>query len=104
MSELEHELSYMMALIGLDVPEREYRFHKVRRWRFDFAFPDRMIAVEVEGGVWSRGRHTRPGGFEADCEKYNEAALLGWRIFRVTSAMVKDGRALDIVERALTQA
>lgn len=102
MSELEHELSYMMALTGLPVPEREHRFHPTRRWRFDFAWPDHLIACEVEGATWSGGRHTRGAGFEADCEKYNEACLLGWRVLKVTGAMVRDGRALDVVERALT--
>jgi hypothetical protein len=103
MSQLEHELSYMMALIGLPVPEREYRFHPTRRWRFDFAWPDHLIACEVEGGTWAGGRHTRGAGFERDCEKYNEACLLNWRVFRVTGAMVRDGRALDVLEKALIE-
>jgi hypothetical protein len=60
----------------------EYRFHNERRWRFDYAWPAIMLAMEVEGGVWTRGRHTRSGGFLADMEKYNSAAALGWRIIR----------------------
>ena len=70
-------------------------------WRFDMAWPRLMLAVEVEGGIWARGRHVRGKGFEADCEKYNEAALAGWRVLRVTGAMVQDGRALQYVERGI---
>lgn len=62
----------------------EYRFYDKRRWRFDFAIPSRKIAIEIEGGVWTNGRHTRGKGYIGDMEKYNFAALLGWRILRFT--------------------
>lgn len=78
---------------------REYRFHPQRRWRLDFAWPERKVALEVEGGTWINGRHNRGSSFEADCEKYNEAAILGWRVIRVTGSMVEDGRALSFVQR-----
>ena len=61
---------------------REHSFHWVRRWRFDYACPAQMIAVEIEGGVWTGGRHTRGKGFLGDMEKYNEATAMGWRVFR----------------------
>lgn len=63
---------------------KEYRFYKARKWRFDYALPLYKIAIEVEGGVWTQGRHTRPQGFLSDMQKYNTAALLGWRVFRTT--------------------
>ncbi len=69
---------------GLPRPEREWKFDTKRRWRFDYAWPQQMIALEVEGGVWSGGRHTRGAGFLKDMEKYNRAAVLGWRLLRVT--------------------
>lgn len=75
---------------------REYKFHPVRKWRFDFAFAD-MVAVEIEGGIWTRGRHTRGSGFIKDCEKYNTAAALGWRVFRFPSGMVEDGSAIQFL-------
>lgn len=62
----------------------EHRFHPKRRWRFDFAWPAYRIAVEVEGGVYSKGRHTRAKGYSEDCTKYNEAAIYGWRVLRLT--------------------
>lgn len=72
---------------------RELCFHPKRRWRFDFAIPDRMIAIEIEGGA--NGRHQRIGGFIRDCYKYNAAAKLGWRVFRYTTAMVMSGEAIN---------
>ena len=81
------------------VPEREYYFHPKRKFRFDFAFPAHKLAVEVEGGMY--GRHQRVGGFEGDCLKYGEAAILGWRVIRVTTRMVMSGAAIDMTLRAL---
>lgn len=72
----------------LPQPEREYVFAPPRRWRFDFVWPAARLAVEVEGGVWSGGRHTRPAGFEADVEKYNTATVEGWRVLRCTAKML----------------
>lgn len=100
-SELEAQMELQIRAAGLPEPVTELRFCDGRRWRFDFCWPGPMVALECEGGTWSRGRHTRPQGFEGDCEKYSEAALLGWRVIRATTAMVEDGRALDLVRRAL---
>jgi hypothetical protein len=77
-------------------PEREFYFSKPRKWRFDFAFPEQKIAIEVEGGTWQAGRHNRGKGFEADCRKYSHAALLGWRVMRFTTDMVISGEAIDL--------
>ena len=62
----------------------EHRFHATRKWRFDYAVPSLRIALEVEGGVWTGGRHTSGAGFLRDIEKYNEAALNGWLVLRCT--------------------
>lgn len=72
-----------------------------RRWRFDFAWPDRRLAVECEGGTHSGGRHVRGEGFAADAEKYNAAALQGWTVLRFTGAQVESGYAVETIERAL---
>ena len=90
------------AAAGLPAATTEYRFHPVRLWRFDFAWPDRLIALEVDGGGWVNGRHSRGAGIEKDCEKFNTACALGWRVLRVTPAMVRDGRALAAIEAAMT--
>jgi very-short-patch-repair endonuclease len=75
---------YWKAIKG-QTYEREVQFQKGRKWRFDFAWPDIKVAVEVEGGVWmARGGHTTGSGYTGNCEKYNEALLDGWRVFRLT--------------------
>ena len=99
-SRLEATLALHLRSAGLD-PEREYRFHATRRWRFDFAFPAQKIAIECEGGTYSGGRHTRGAGFAADCEKYNQAALDGWRLLRFDGRMIQSGEALAQIEPAL---
>lgn len=84
---------------GLEV-EAEYRFHPVREWRFDYAIPRAKVAIEVEGGVWNHGRHTRPEGYLRDLEKYNEAAACGWLLIRTTPAELLTVRTLRLVARA----
>lgn len=64
---------------------KEYKFHDVRKWRFDYAFPDQKVAVEVDGAVWTQGRHTRGAGYVNDLEKLNTAASMGWLILRITT-------------------
>lgn len=98
-SDIEETLTNHIWLAGLPEPQREYRFHAKRRWRFDFAWPKLHIAAECEGGTWQQGRHTRGAGFELDCEKYNAATLDGWRVLRFTSEQVKSGYALQCLEK-----
>ena len=101
-SELEALLDQHIAAAGLPEPEHEYRFHETRRWRFDRAWADRMLAVEVEGVTYGEGgRHQRPAGMAADCVKYNTATLAGWRVLRFTGAQVRDGTAIDTLCRAI---
>jgi very-short-patch-repair endonuclease len=100
-SQIEEVVARQVVAAAMPDPIREYKFHPTRRWRFDFAWPAYKIALEIEGGVWIRGRHTRGQGFTSDCQKYTEAALLGWMVLRVTPDMVNDGAALDYLKRAL---
>jgi very-short-patch-repair endonuclease len=101
MSAPEDLFAFQVRAAGLPDPVREHRFHPVRKWRMDFAWPERKVAAEIEGGTWAGGRHTRGSGFAGDCAKYNAAALLGWRVLRFTSGMVTSGEALATVEAAL---
>jgi len=70
----------------LEKCEREFKFHKTRRWRFDFAWPDLKIAVEIDGGQFKKfgGRHSR----DSDREKINEAVFLGWSVLRFSGEMI----------------
>lgn len=82
-------------------PEPEFRFHPVRKWRFDFCWPDKKLAVEIEGAIWTGGRHQTGSGFTADCEKLNAAILLGYRVLRFTTDMVSSGEAIKTVMEVL---
>ena len=64
--------------------EPEYKFCKTRKWRFDYANFDLKVAIEIEGGAYTNGRHTRGKGFINDMEKYNMAVELGWVVLRYT--------------------
>jgi hypothetical protein len=98
---------------GVMEPVPEYVFAPPRRWRFDYAWvlpgsgsgkepgKRKLIAWEIEGAVYARGRHTRGSGYEADCRKYNAAALLGWTVIRTSTGMVENGEALAFLEKAL---
>jgi len=101
---LEDRLAQHIKAWGLPTPEREFRFADGRLWRFDFAWPAFHVAAEVEGITPQGGRHQRLAGFEADAEKYAEAALAGWTVLRFTGGQVRSGFAVRALERALDQA
>lgn len=100
-SYLEYLMESQMAGADIEEWEAEYCFYPDRKFRFDFAWPSRKIALEVEGGTWSSGRHTTGKGFEGDCEKYNSAVVLGWKVIRATSNHVYSGAALVWVQSLL---
>jgi very-short-patch-repair endonuclease len=102
-SDPEEDLFAQIRIKRLPLPEREYRFFAHRQWRFDFAWSDPkiMLAVEVEGGAYAGGRHTRGTGFENDAEKYNFATLLGWRLLRFTAKQIKNWSAVGEIKVAL---
>lgn len=77
---------------------KELQFHPERRWRFDYAIPSCKVALEVEGGVYTHGRHTRPVGFLRDMEKYNTAAVLGWTVVRTTPLELYTCKTLDMLK------
>lgn len=79
----------------------EYRFHPKRRWRFDLAIPEHKIAIEIEGGAWSNGRHTRGKGFIKDMEKYNAATVLGWKVLRYTPQQFRNYVFIKDVEQII---
>ena len=81
--------------------EREFKFHPTRKWRADFKIEGWSLLVEIEGGTWVGGRHTRPLGFQNDIVKYNEMMLAGYRLLRGTPADVTSGRLLAWVKRGI---
>lgn len=89
----------LCAASGLPVPETEYEFAHTNH-RADYAWPCTLI-LEVEGGVWTGGRHTRPSGFVGDLRKYNLAACYGYRLVRVVPDDLLTADTIDLVRRAL---
>jgi len=107
-SQVRREGSFLERILDTDLKaahltgyKREVRFHTTRRWLFDFAWAKEKLAVEVEGGTTSHSRHTSAKGFEADAIKYNTACLLGWRVLRFTSRMVKQNECVPVIREAL---
>jgi hypothetical protein len=107
MSKLTDRFLLQIVAIGLPRPEAEYHFapqvdgRPARKWRFDFAWPDALVAVEIQGGTWvakgSAGYHGSGRGIEQDAEKLNAAVAIGWRVALVTSPMVSSGDGLRIL-------
>lgn len=85
----------------LPIPQEEFQFHTKRKWKFDYAWEENKIALEVEGGIFTGGRHTRPKGFIGDMEKYNSAAVLGWRIIRVQPKDLQTKKTIDLLKEIL---
>lgn len=107
--------SSLEALMGIQIrasklpkPVKQCKFHATRKWRFDMAWPDKKVALEVDGGIWRKnskgaaaGAHSRPANIERDIEKGNAAIELGWTVIRATPQMVRSGEALRLIERVL---
>lgn len=87
---------------GWERPAREFAFAApVREWRFDFAWPAVKVALELDGAVWTQGRHTRGSGFLGDLEKMNEAAIRGWLVLRVETKRANDEKTRGLIVRAM---
>ena len=93
----ESELVIQLKALKIEF-EREFKFHPKRKWRADFHLVEKMILVEVEGGIWSGGRHTRGKGYLGDMEKYNAATVMGYRVIRFSTEQVKSGLAIQQIE------
>lgn len=100
-SPLEDQLAWQIRIAGLPTPIRQFIFHPIRQWKSDFVWPKYNLICEVEGGVYIKGRHTRGVGFENDCEKYNNATILGYRVLRVTARHIQSGEALQWISEIL---
>jgi very-short-patch-repair endonuclease len=96
---MKTDLSNFWLMFGYPAPIVEFKFHPERRWRFDFAWEDKKIAVEVQGGIFIRGAHARGAYIVKSQEKYNHAALMGWRIFYFQPKEFNNGIAVEILDR-----
>jgi hypothetical protein len=87
---------------GLPMPVTEFKFHETRKWRWDYAFPEEKIAIEVDGGLFVRGAHVRGARILLTHEKLNAAAVLGWRVvYRVPNNLCTDD-TLEMLKNLLS--
>lgn len=77
-------------------PIQQFKFCPSRKWRADFCFRRRMVIVELDGGIYTRGRHTRPGGYVKDAEKLNAAVALGYAVLRIPGPLLSNDPLLVI--------
>lgn len=116
MSRLEDQLALQIRAAKLPEPMREYVGIPGRRFRFDFAWPEKALpyrlpddpspaplAVEVQGGIFTRNRtgHSSGSGLLRDYEKNNLAVLAGWRVLYVAAPHIRSGEALAWIKEAL---
>ena len=78
--------------------EQEFQFHTTRKWRADFHIKNTKLLIEVEGGIWSGGRHTRGKGYIGDMEKYNAATMMGYQVLRFSTEQVTSRFAIKQIE------
>ena len=100
MSKLEELFAAQLERAGVEY-ERELMLIPGRKFRFDFVFSDHNLVAEIEGAIWTGGRHTSGAGFLKDCEKYNLLVEHGWQLLRFPSNLVRDGSALQQTLRVL---
>lgn len=91
----------LCASHGLPEPIFEHCFREGRKWRFDLCWPGHMLAVEVQGGIHTRGRHVRGAALEKEYEKLTYAAVGGWRVIFVTPEQVNNGKLFEYVKLAM---
>ncbi len=97
-NEFEAKLAGELKTLKIEF-EQEFKFHPDRKWKADFHLVDKKILVEVEGGIWSGGRHTRGKGYLGDLEKYNAATMMGFQVIRFSTDQVKSGHAIQQIEK-----
>ena len=97
-NEFEAKLARELKTLKIEF-EQEFEFHPKRKWRADFHLVDKKILVEVEGGIWTGGRHTRGKGYIGDMEKYNAATMMGFQVIRFSTDQVKSGHAIQQIEK-----
>ena len=100
-SALENLFAFQLDSAGLTGYVREYQAIPGRKFRFDFAFLRERLLVEINGGTWNRGAHSRGAGLARDYEKLNLATANGWRVLQFDTNMIKSGEAIRMAEQIL---
>lgn len=100
-SKLEAELLRQIGLCDLPAPDREVRLIPGRKFPWDFVWRAQRLCVEVQGGTWTQGAHSRGAGQSRDAEKQALATLAGWRCLTVTGDQIRSGAAVGWIAQAL---
>jgi very-short-patch-repair endonuclease len=97
-SHIEEQFALHVRASKLPEPKREFRFCEERQFRADFAWPERKLLVELEGGLYmTKGGHNTPHAIERDMLKSNIAQALGYQLFRFSGRMVQSGQAIEFI-------
>jgi hypothetical protein len=103
-----HEARYSLPVVlaffkemGLPEPVPEYRFDPTRKWRFDFAFVNAKLALEIQGSIFSGGRHTRGAALLKEYEKLSNAAIQGWRVMFFIPSEICMTNTAEMIRQAL---
>lgn len=86
---------------GIQIPVSEYLFHPTRQWRFDYCWPEHDLFLEVQGGLFTGGRHVQGAALLKEHEKLNEASVLGWRPIFCQPKDVETGAVFALIKRAI---
>ena len=93
--------SQLCVAAGLPEPVPEYQFASPRKWRFDWALVNEKIAIEIQGGIFTGGRHVRGPSLLKEMEKLNAAACIGWRIIYLTPQQFNSGHGVGLFLKAI---
>ena len=85
MSRLASQFERLWALHKGPALTKEVTFFPGRRFRFDYAHHAAKAAIELDGGVFVAGRHSRGMGQVKDAEKGRLAAYSGWNVIHFTT-------------------
>lgn len=100
-SALEAELALQIRALELPEPIREYQAIKGRKFRFDFAWLEHRLLVEVNGGTYTKGAHSTGQGIARDYEKIRLGQDCGWKVYPFDGKAIKSGEAVEIIRQAL---
>jgi len=97
----EEAFLFWCKALKLPIPARNLRFHPIRKFEIDFAWPEQKIGVEINGAVFSGGGHARPLGIIRDYQKSNLLVQSGWRVLRFIPSEIISGKAMREVQDLL---
>ena len=104
--QVESHTAFFRLIEGSDLPPGVRQFNvwddKNKKWRrFDLAFPETLVAIELDG--WET--HGTRAAFQNDRARDRALQLLGWRILRYTwdDIMYRPAQVLAEIREATAQ-